>query len=215
MTDTSAPEAGDAYEFTTDWLRYNVANWRKIFSENRIETILEIGSYEGRSTCWMIEVLSARTALEVSCVDSWSGGDEHQVGGRFESSMPEVERRFDRNVTIASAKAAHKVTVKKYKNLSNLGLADVIAERRAPYFDLVYVDGSHHAPDVLTDSIMAFQVLKVGGIMMFDDYLWRLDPHILNQPKIAIDSFLNVFQEKMVVMHDLTIRQLYARKIAA
>ena len=214
MTDASAPQSRDAYEFTTDWLRYNLANWRKIFSENRIETILEIGSYEGRSTCWMIETLGAHTDLEVSCVDSWSGGDEHQVGGRFESSMPDVERRFDNNIAIASAKATHKVTVKKYKNLSNLGLADLIAERRAPYFDLVYVDGSHHAPDVLTDSIMAFQVLKVGGIMMFDDYLWRLDPHILKRPKIAIDSFLNVFQEKMLVMPDLTIRQLYARKIA-
>lgn len=215
MSETSTPSAVGQYEFTTDWLRFSIGNWQKIFAQPGISKILEIGSYEGRSTCWMIETLSPRNEVEVSCVDSWSGGEEHQKGGAYEASMPDVERRFNSNIAIASAKAAHKVTVKKYKNLSNIGLADVIAEHREPYFDLVYVDGSHQAPDVLTDSVMAFQVLKVGGVMMFDDYVWRSDPHILHQPKIAIDSFLNVFQEKMQILHDLTIRQLYARKIAA
>ena len=38
--------------------------------------------------------------------------------------------------------------------------------------DFIYVDGSHQAHDVLCDAILSFKLLRVGGIVCFDDYLW-------------------------------------------
>ena len=129
--------------------------------------------------------------------------------------MGEVERRFDHNVMVAKQRASHRVSVKKFKKPSMQALTEIIARREAP-FDLVYVDGSHQAPDVLSDAVLAFQLLRIGGIMIFDDYLWRLEPDgrqdLLNMPKPAIDSFVNIFQRKLRVMHGLPLWQLYLEK---
>jgi len=84
--------------------------------------------------------------------------------------------------------------------------------------DLVYIDGSHQAPDVLSDAVLGFQLLKVGGLMIFDDYLWHIesptakDP--LNMPKPGIDAFMNVFMRKMGIIAGGPLLQLYAEKIA-
>ena len=97
-------------------------------------------------------------------------------------------------------------------------LAEILSSNEPP-FDLIYVDGSHQASDVLTDSIIAFQLLRVGGVMIFDDYLWCQPPaseqDTLNLPKAAIDSFVNLFQRKLRVISGLPIYQLFIEKICS
>lgn len=163
--------------FSRDWFTGNIPTWRQIVDKNKPRKILEIGSFKGRSTVWMVECCSLAAAgdIEIWCVDSWGGGIEHQKGGQIETDMSDVEKRFDRNIEIARGTTPHKVELHKLKSFSNLALAKLIAEGKTEYFDLVYIDGSHQAPDVLMDAVMAFQVLKVGGLMIFDDYLWSLD----------------------------------------
>jgi hypothetical protein len=93
--------------------------------------------------------------------------------------------------------------------------AEILSSNEPP-FDLIYVDGSHQASDVLTDAIIAFQLLRVGGVMIFDDYLWCMRPtgeeDTLNMPKAAIDSFISLFQRKLKVISGLPIDQLYIEK---
>jgi hypothetical protein len=59
---------------------------------------------------------------------------------------------------------------------------------------------------------MAFQVLEVGGHMVFDDYLWydsyrfedwgeQKPASISSYPKPAIDSFINIFYDQLRVVH--------------
>jgi len=67
-------------------------------------------------------------------------------------------------------------------------------------FDFIYIDGSHQAPDVITDACMAWQLLKTGGIILFDDYAWLDMPGILQRPKIAIDAFTTLFSDKLQVV---------------
>jgi predicted O-methyltransferase YrrM len=219
MTDAPPTEPSAEYEFTNDWFSPNIPVWRQIVDGNKPARILEIGSFEGRSTCWLIEACAALADIEVVCVDTWDGGAEHQKGGGREAEMSEVEARFHRNIAIAKARASHEVEIRLCKDLSSQALADLIAERRPEPFDLVYIDGSHQAPDVLTDAVMAFQLLKVGGVMIFDDYLWSMDrpgtQDVLMMPKPAIDAFINIFQRKMNLFTGAPLRQLYARKIAA
>lgn len=221
MTDSAAPAEIVFYEFSTDWFSGNIPTWRQIVERDKPRKILEIGSFEGRSTVWMVEHCTAAAGgdIEICCVDSWGGGIEHQPGGEIETSMPDVEQRFDRNIEIARTKTPHTAEIKKLKSYSNLALADLIAQRKIEYFDLIYIDGSHQAPDVLTDAVMAFQLLRVGGVMIFDDYLWSMDrpgtQDVLKMPKPAIDAFVNIFQRKMNVFRGAPLGQLYTRKIGA
>ena len=38
--------------------------------------------------------------------------------------------------------------------------------------DFIFIDGCHESREVLEDAILSWELLKVGGIMNFDDALW-------------------------------------------
>jgi predicted O-methyltransferase YrrM len=198
----------DEFEFTADWFSGHIPAWRVILNRFPPMRILEVGSYEGRCACFLIQECASLN--EIVCVDTWQGGLEHE-----KRAMPDVERRFDKNTRLACSRRPTLV-LRKIKSRSAQALARLIATDE-PKFDLVYVDGSHEAPDVLTDAVNAFQLLSVGGILIFDDYIWRDDvsggKDILNLPKMAVDSFVNTFYHKLAVFV-APLYQLYLRKTA-
>ena len=206
------------YHFTTAWFD-SVARttWDQIIPQIRPTKILEIGSYEGASTCYLIDTLASESDIEIHCVDTWAGGIEHQYGGAAPSDMASVEARFIHNVRTAIGKARRKVELTVHKGFSDDCLARLVAAGRKGFFDFVYVDGSHQSPDVLCDAILGFKLLRVGGFMAFDDYLWsesmvdKKDP--IRCPKLAIDSFTNVFCQKTEIIR-APLYQLYLRKLA-
>jgi len=203
----------NTYQYTNDWFVQNIPVWDMLVPRFAPKRVLEIGSYEGRSTCYFIEKFTETNPIEIHCVDTWEGGVEHD-----KTAMSAVEMRFDANIAIARQQAKNPATIIKHKKFSNIALAEIIASAAAP-FDVVYVDGSHQAPDVLMDCVMSFQLLRVGGLMIFDDYIWSMeamgkqDP--LNMPKPAIDAFLNIFQRKMQIVRGAPVYQLYAAKVGA
>jgi predicted O-methyltransferase YrrM len=217
-----AQASGPQYVFTNDWFSQTASLpvWRQLIRSNKPTKILEIGSFEGRSTCWLIENCtdSNQSDIHVCCVDSWEGGIEHQKGAAKESEMSDVEKRFDYNLSIARSNAKCFVDVRKIKKYSQHALPLLMSEGKFGFFDLIYIDGSHQAPDVLTDAIMSFQLLAVGGVMIFDDYLWSMDKpgtqDPLKMPKPAIDAFFNIFQRKMSIYIGPPINQIYARKVS-
>lgn len=193
-------------EFTTNWFDISVKPiWEQLIPPLNPRRILEIGSYEGRSACWLIETLAnPGQHLDIHCVDSWAGGIEHQEGGIAAANMNEVEERFARNIrALTKAKREQGMTlgVAAHKGLSWQVLPKLLSEGLTSYFDFIYIDGSHQAPDVLTDAVLAFHLLRIGGILCFDDYLWseqgptERDP--LRCPKPAIDAFYANFFRKI------------------
>ena len=46
--------AEQTFEFTEDWFSNHIPAWSKIFKDLRPRRILEIGSYEGRATSYLI-----------------------------------------------------------------------------------------------------------------------------------------------------------------
>ena len=55
--------------------------------------------------------------------------------------------------------------------------------------------------NVLDDAVLAFKLLKQGGIMIFDDYEWNVHQDILMMPKLAIDAFLAIYQRQYELLH--------------
>jgi predicted O-methyltransferase YrrM len=202
----------EAFEFTEDWFSNHMPAWNKIVKDLRPRRILEIGSYEGRATTYLIRACTGFGPLHITCVDTWDGSVDLPS-----TRMAGVERRFDRNVSQALILAAAPVDFRKRKQYSTQALSGFVAEGRE-LFDLIYVDGSHTAPDVLTDAVLAFQLLRVGGVMIFDDYLWSMEAPLyvdpLNMPKPAIDAFAMIFMRKARVLPDLPNAQCYMEKIA-
>ena len=204
------------YEFTNQWFDLNRRAWDDLITRLSPSKILEIGAFEGRCTCYLINQLAREEALSLHCIDTWQGGIEHQSGGQAESDMNAVEIRFRKNTEFAISLAAQPVNLVIDKAKSSDALSRLIANGESS-FDFIYIDGSHQAPDVLTDAIMSFQLLKVGGVMVFDDYIWDeglpggIDT--LRCPKVAIDAFTTIFARKVRIIPAINY-QVYLEKIS-
>lgn len=199
------------YEFSQDWFSVNAPVWRQLLEQNQPARILEIGSFEGRSAVFAIEQCAALRPIEIACVDTWAGGNDIDP-----VIMAGVERRFDRNLARAIARAPHKVSLLKIKQASKPAMIKLLAAGGENSFDFVYVDGSHTAPDVLADAVLAFELTRVGGVIAFDDYLWSAEPHgaqdSLNMCKPAIDAFVNLYQRRLHLVRFAPLNQIYLIK---
>lgn len=201
------------YRFTNNWFGVSKPTWSRLLPKFRPEKLLEIGSFEGASACFLIDTLANSTPLELHCVDTWEGGIESGYQG---TDMGSVEERFLHNTGIAVRRAAHNVDLRIHKGMSDFVLSGLLASGKRNFFDFVYVDGSHQAPDVICDAVLGFRLLRVGGVMVFDDYLWAenlpqgKDP--LRCPKMAIDDFTNIYWRKISFIHAPSLHQIYLQK---
>jgi predicted O-methyltransferase YrrM len=78
-------------------------------------------------------------------------------------------------------------------------------------FDFIYVDGAHEAPHVLNDAVLAWPLLKLGGLMCFDDYGWAPELPALERPAPAIDALLAIYAGMLEVVdrgYQLTVRRI-------
>jgi predicted O-methyltransferase YrrM len=192
------------YQYTKDWFGWAPRVWEQLTPHlPERKNFLEIGSYEGRSAVWTIENLM-EDGGEIYCIDTWEGGAEHTP-----EDMAGTEARFHNNIlTVREAFPERKVN--KLKGLSTQWIPSLTCEKLE--FDFIYIDGSHLAKDVLTDACMAWPLLKDRGFMVFDDYLWRPPGFdVMQRPKIAVDAFVNMFEDELQMTHlgyQLIVRKL-------
>ncbi len=203
----------DEYEFTVDWFSQYWPNWLTLTADQTVSKILEIGSFEGRSACTMIDHFSKLAPLEVFCIDNWAGSSDIK-----EFDMTKVEQRFNRNIQRAATEATNPVRVQKCKGQSIDLLATLLVRGYKDYFDIVFIDGSHEAPDVLSDLVLSYQLCVIGGLIICDDYLWSDVPHgredLLAMPRLAVDAFGRLFTRKVALWGGLPLYQVYFRKTA-
>lgn len=189
------------YDFSHDWFSRNLLIWQEHLCEWMHQpqiNALEVGSWEGRSACWLLEQVLTHDTARLTCVDSFKGNLEHQTE-YDEAYFNAVEPRFDAN--IAKTGAAHKVT--KLVGDSH----EVLRSLPLRAYHLIYIDGSHVASDVLTDAVLAWGLLAPNGMMVFDDYDFGLKEF---GTRTAIDAFLVCFSKKYEVVH--TSHQVIIRK---
>jgi predicted O-methyltransferase YrrM len=183
------------YQFTKDWFNWAPEVWNQLTpmlsGEAGKRNFLEIGSFEGRSSIWIAENMM-QDGDHLRCIDTWEGGEEHGA-----ENMGEVEERFRANLVIATEKFPKRLIFQS-KGTSVARLAQLQGKTM---FDFIYIDGSHKAPDVLTDACMAWPLLKLEGLMVFDDYMWGNPRDAMHRPKIAIDAFTNIFGETAEIVH--------------
>jgi predicted O-methyltransferase YrrM len=208
--------------FSTHWWDDVLeAQWRSIFQPprwhpDRKNVVVEIGSFEGRSTLWILNNLLKHPESRLHSIDTFEGGAEHRTEkSDHRPGMAPIESLFHRfSQNIAESGHTEKVTV--HRGQSWKGLAQLLSEDvRA---DFVLVDGSHAATDVLSDLTMAWRLLKVGGILIADDYLWsdkaagQNTP--LDTPKIAVDAFTTIYSKQLTLFRYQRLYQLAMQKIA-
>jgi predicted O-methyltransferase YrrM len=158
---------------------------------------LEVGTFYGESAEWMLDNIFTHNSARYLCVDTFEGSAENVLGGMDCSHLEEIARarlaRFGDRVQFAVGP-------------SNKVLECFLGGEGWPdchylfALDFALIDGAHDAQNVLRDGVLAFDLLKVGGVMIFDDYSWRLMPDAIDCPKMAIDAFATCYGRQIEVL---------------
>lgn len=133
------------YDFTSDWadqFRMNAERLFKRFVDQPV-SYLEIGTFEGRSLCWMLDNILTHPECKVVSVDfkyqerAWTNTERHRAERGNNLRMIE-------------------------------GDSKIVVPTLSQKFDIVYIDGDHSAKGCLFDSVMCWE--KATGIVLWDDY---------------------------------------------
>ncbi len=167
--------------FTTDWVTWREKVWLRILKRFQAEPgirYLEIGSHEGRSIIWMMQNILSHPTSRADIVDSF---------------MFNTEEIFRKNLKLSNV--IDKVKVHK-------GQSHILARTfDIDNYDIIYIDGCHCSRHILTDAVLCWDLLKVGGIMIFDDYEYDKAPPDTISPKVVCDSFVEIFKNEISVLH--------------
>jgi predicted O-methyltransferase YrrM len=194
-TEVEIPE--NNYIFTVDWFSYNIPIWTHYLNELKDKPnlhFLEIGSYQGRSTVWLLENILTNDTSTITCIDTF----EHSL--HFQNDIKNLFDIFFHNIS----KFKNKVNI--IKNNSQDALKKINEQ-----YDFIYINGDHKASSVIENAILSFSLLKKGGIMIFDDYLLFEMKKYIDNPKIAIDAFLEIYADKINILyknHQVIIEKL-------
>ena len=137
-------------------------------------------------------------------MDTWAGSTEgYQYNAAPES--PDIEVRFDGNLAPCVARLT------KRKGSSLHVLPQLLDEQQE--FDVIYVDGSHFADDVLTDAITAWRLLKQGGVLIFDDILAPFYLRARANSAWAINLFLKYHEGEYNIFYAYVQQIILQKKI--
>lgn len=169
--------------------------WADAFGRGRLDVkeMLEIGAFEGRTTSYAARLFEQ---ARITCIDPWTEYGEM-------SGLAQAEARFNRNV------AGFGPRIRTMKGFSSVLLPQLLAAEER--FDVIFIDGSHAYGDVVLDSEFAWRLLKPGGVLIWDDYLWRKSDYGRKTPKLAIDHFLSAYADELAPLW--AFKQVAVRKL--
>ena len=180
-------------DITKKWFTNNLYFLSKNLSTLKIKNLLEIGSYEGRSAIFFADIFRDS---KISCVDTWSGSDEHE-----NINFKSIEDNFDQNVKF----------LKENKLLTKFKMtSDNFFNQNNAKFDFVYVDGDHSRNQVLKDLKNSWSVLNSNGFLLVDDYMWWFYKDLKNNPAYPVNKFIQEYSnqiKKMTIWHQVLIQK--------
>ena len=152
------------YSYTADWFLRSELRilCPKVLDKNKKLRILEIGSYEGLSACFFSDNFLNHPESHMDCVDPFDLGDTT-------TPLTSITKTFFSD-NISKSTNSVKVTLhEKYSK-------DFFKWYDSEPYDFIYIDGSHLPDDIIHDMVQSFAMLKSGGIMWMDDYLFGTPP---------------------------------------
>ena len=164
-------------------------SWSEIFlskfQRDEHLKLLEIGSCQGHSALFFLWFFKN---CHIDCVDVW---DRFTKLGSAENNKRD-ERLFNENLRDFSGR------FRKLKLFSIEFFSENFSQRGI--YDIVFIDGSHHSEEVLSDCLHCFQLLKVNGLMIIDDVFFMCNDRYNDNSLKAIDLFLDLKKQDLKVI---------------
>lgn len=159
---------------------------KKNFDTNAKINILEIGSFEGISTCFYLDLFKN---ANVKAVDPFVDYNERT------DDMPSIKENFIANTKEYGDRC-------KFFEMGSDEFFD-LKKKEFPEetYDIVYIDGLHTAEQVFKDSSSTWECLNKNGIIVFDDYCWlEYTDNILSNVNYAVNHFYEKHKNDLEIL---------------
>lgn len=151
---------------------------------------LQIGVFRGDASIWLLHNLLTNPDSTLTDVDTWEGSDNESEHTELDWELIEDEY------------------VERIEDSGSGDKVRIVVSRSADFFkgcdeqfDFIYIDGSHMGLDVLRDGIDAWEHLRPGGVLAFDDYTWGQHRPSHERPHDAIDALVSVLGNEATLMY--------------
>lgn len=142
------------------------------------QAIVEVGSYKGKSTCYLAAGAKSGAGAKVYAVDAWDTAGN--VTGRFGFAEPSTREAFERQVR--SARLWSRVV--PLQGFST----DIAAEWSGPPVGLLFIDADHAEHNVRADFRAWEPHLAPGATVIFDDVDTARNPGV----RVVVDEVADV-----------------------
>lgn len=115
--------------------------------------VLDVGSGEGCSTCWLLDHVVTHPSARLTCVDRFAEAT-HPMAGPASGS---IEQRFDQNLQQTGATER----VRKVVGDPVVVLRSLLPDS----FHLVYINRTATTSDLLEQLVLTWSLVKVGGFL--------------------------------------------------
>jgi predicted O-methyltransferase YrrM len=157
-------------------------------NKNNIK-FLEIGSFEGYSANYFISNFLRGYNSTITCVDPWIKYSESTIS-KFDHADHLMNENTYNIFMNNTRNNRNKIIIKR-------GLSKDILPTLHREYDFIYIDGDHSEEAVWVDAVLSFDILKINGIIIFDDYLWTCGDTIT---KRGIDKFIQEYSSKIKML---------------
>lgn len=138
------------------------------------QAIVEVGSFKGKSTCYLAAGAKDGNGAHVFAVDAWDSTGN--VTGRFGFADPSTRDTFE--AQIRAVRLASRITPLQGFSVN------VAAAWDGPPVGMLFIDGDHSADAVRADFDAWTSHLAEGAVVVFDDYDTPKNPGV----RAVVDS---------------------------
>ncbi len=187
-------------QYTRNWTRKLAKNWEAhvaVLEDFHPTSVLELGVWEGRSSQYFLD----HVLPESGC---WVGIDPWEIGALNPRRFPRNEEGEARVLAIEQrayynlAKYGARATIIKDRSCDALRLRSHPA-LQVNNFDVAYIDGVHHSLEILIDAALVWPLVRVGGVIVFDDYK-MMRGHCQEDVRRGVDAFLAAAEGKFELL---------------
>jgi len=186
----------EKYKFTETWFDPMIPNWISLFDTlkkngSTFNNVLEIGCFEGRATVFTCDNI-LDSGSKYTIVDTFGGSLK-------EAGMVNAKNLLEANEDSIYINFTHNISFfqDKIDFIIHRGYSQQILPTLEDKYDFIYIDASHKADDTFIDAYYAHKMLKVGGLVIFDDFEWKDSnrPHVVDSPELGIRQFFTMYDE--------------------
>ena len=143
---------------------------------------LDLGADNGDNAKWLLNNICKNKDSKIYSINNWTDDN--------------IFTKFTKNIE-STNKTHHNIIIndKIFKTLINL------IQKNEIKFDIIIINTDNNGLDILTNTILAWNLLIEDGILIFDEYdIKQVGVKYDNQIK-ALDSFISIFEVQLKVLY--------------